>query len=165
MQRHWELVWKKPKRQNTYDSYKNVLSIVFLQKVTVHRPEGHKLLGSHVLHHRGPMLALHLGRMISSGQPKLRELQFNWGEATAWASAQVEETLSRTMLHISSGASGMVMSALSRFTVTIAVTQANKTKTTCTATPFLCCHWYNDYHQKKDRKYDCVLVLSMFAHH
>lgn len=152
MQRHWELVWKRPKRQNTYDSYKNALTIVFLQKVTVHRPEGHKLLGSHVLRLGGPVLALHLGRMISSGRPKLSKLQFNWREAPAWASAQVEGRLSRIMLDISFGTSGMLTTALSCFTATIAVTQANKTKTTRTATPFLCCHWYSDYHQKKGQK-------------
>lgn len=49
MQRHWGFVWKRLKRKNTYDSYKNVLGIVFLQKVTVYRPDEPKLLGFHVL--------------------------------------------------------------------------------------------------------------------
>lgn len=44
-------------------------ALFFLQKVTVHRPEEHKLLGSRVLRHREPVLALHLGCAISSGQP------------------------------------------------------------------------------------------------
>lgn len=39
---------KRLKRKNIYDSYKNVLSIVFLQKTTVYKPEKHKLLWSHV---------------------------------------------------------------------------------------------------------------------
>lgn len=70
------LFGKRLKMKNTYDSYKNVLSIVFLQKITVCKPEKHRLLWSHVLFHRAPMMALHLGGVEErKGHPGLQKGQ------------------------------------------------------------------------------------------
>lgn len=138
MQRHPEVVWKILKRKNTQDSYEDVLNNMFLQNATVHKPEEHQLLGSGILCYRGPVLAF-IG-VTPAGCPGFT------GESSGLCfSTGCEETTKDVGFFPSTSVTPSP--ALFHFTVAITITQAIKTKTTCTSTLLYGSLCYSGCHQ------------------